>query len=163
MKKPDRGPHYREKTGAVTLREIKRPDLIKDPYRVRGSYTKEDGRPGTFDAQNWREARDRADAINKQLEEGHAARTKSPKFERVWKEWIQVREEDHALGHLSTATLRGDKDTGRYLLAELGKKPIDKIVSIDVERWLKRLKSTKPGATKQCKIKLSQVFDYAVR
>ena len=39
------------------LREIRRPDLVKDPYRVRLEFTKPDGKPGTHDEKNWRAAR----------------------------------------------------------------------------------------------------------
>jgi integrase len=164
MRKPDRGPSYRERQGAVTLREIKRPDLVKDPYRVRGQYPKEDGRTGTFDAMNWREARDKARAINKELEEGRAARSGSIKFQRVWKEWRRMREEDREQGDLRGGTLRRDQVKAAHVLKEFGAKNIDAIMSIDVERWAKRLTheySLSWG--RACYHQVGQVLDYAVR
>lgn len=159
MKKPDRGPDYRWNNGAVTLREIKRPDLVKDPYRVRGTYTKEDGRPGTFDAMNWREARAKAEEINKALEEGRAARSKTPTFARVWKEWSAMRQEDD----LSPATRSGDRSAGNYILPQFGKKPIDDILSYDLERWLKALAKSRPGAVREIRSRMMQVFRFARR
>jgi integrase len=136
----------------------KRPDLVKDPYRVRGRYT-EDGRPRTFDAMNWREARDRAAEINRALEEGRAARSKTPTFARVWKQWYAMREEDD----LAPSTRRVHARCGRLLEAEFGRKPIDTILPIDAERWLKALAKSKPALAESCLDVLGQVFRFARR
>jgi integrase len=159
VKKWDRGPEYRWDNGVVECREIERKDLVKDQIRVRGRYTKEDGRPGTFDALNWRAARDEADKIKKRLEEGRAARSKSPTFERVWKEWNESREEDG----LAPATRTLDGQRGRYLVQQFGKEPIDSILPIDAEHWLKKLCKSKPVLAHGCKIQLGQVCKFAKR
>jgi len=164
MKKPDRGPSYRERQGHVTLREIKRQDLVKDPFRVRGTYHKEDGRTGTFDAIDWREAREKAREINKELEEGRAARSGSVKFSTVWKQWRQTREEDRARGDLRGGTLRRDEVKSAHVLKEFGNRNIDTILSIEVERWAKALAhqySLSWG--RACYQQINQVLDFAVR
>ena len=152
MKKPDRGPNYRWDNGVVMLREIKRPDLVKDPYRVRGQYTKEDGRPGTFDAMNWRAARGtKRTTINKDLEEGRAARSPRARRSRsVWKEWDR-----HARGRWEPGRrtpVRNEQTVyrSRYLKCRVRQaKPIDTIVPIDAERWLRRWPSPS-GAPRKC-------------
>ena len=164
MRKPDRGPGYRERQGEVTLREIRRPDLVKDPYRVRLQFPKEDGRAGTFDAMNWREARDRARAINKELEEGRAVRSGTVRFERVWREWREYREEDHQRGHLRGGTLRRDEVKSAHVLKEFGNKQIDTIRSIDVERWAKGLAHEyRLSWARACYHQVRQVLRFAIR
>ena len=49
--------------------------MVKEPYRVRVEYKKLDGKEGTFDEDNWIQARNRAREINKELEEGRTAGT----------------------------------------------------------------------------------------
>jgi integrase len=164
VRKPDRGPNYRERQGAVTLREIRRPDLVKAPYRVRLQFPKEDGRAGTFDAMNWREARDRARAINKELEEGRVVRSGTVRFERVWREWRAYREEDHQRGHLRGGTLRRDEVKSAHVLKEFGNKPIDTIRSIDVERWAKGLAHEyRLSWARACYHQVRQVLRFAIR
>jgi integrase len=159
MKKWDRGPKYRWTNDVVTLREIERKDLVKDRIRVRGTYTKEDGRPGTFDALNWPEARKQADEIKKRLEQGRAARSKSRTFAQVWKEWDASRDHDD----LAPQTRGNDKRQGRYLLMEFGNKKIDSILPIDAESWLKALKKSKPGIVSGCRTQLGMVMRFARR
>ena len=168
MKKPDRGPNHHEQHGVVMLREIKRRDLVKDQYRVRCTYPKPDGRKGYFDAMNWRAARDQAAEINRAVEEQRTTGTGKMRFERAWKEWRATREERHALppdhpDHLTRKTLRQDDNTGRHILEEWGRKPLDKILPIDLEAWLKRIASQHPGIAKLCKIQIGFVFKFARR
>ena len=145
MKKPDRGPDYKEPhypagrndLPPIWLREIKRKDLKKDPYRVRLMYKKPDGTEGSHDALNWIAARAYARKLNKELEEGRAVGTGGMKFERVWNEWFEKRDTDVQLGELRPSTVRGDRFLAVHVLGEFGKKRLDKILSIDVENWAK--------------------------
>jgi hypothetical protein len=173
MKKPDRGPDYRENhypdgrkdLPPIVLREIKRAGLVKDPYRVRGTYRDVDGRERTFDALNWRAARDRARAINRELEEGRAAGTGLVKFERVWKEWRHDREEDHRRHNFPRAgTLRRDLVKSVHVLKEFSNKRISDIRSYDVERWAKKLQHEYSfGWGKACYEQVGQVVRLALR
>jgi hypothetical protein len=169
MKKPDRGPKFREKIGKVTLREIKRNDLAKDPYRVRCQYPKEDGRTGTRDCMNWRAALAEAAKINRQLEARQVVGGGGMKLERVWKEWFAtIREERHKLppdhrDHLTKRTLKNDVANGRYILDEWGRKRIDAILPIDLELWLKRLARQYPETARMCAMQLGEIFRFARR
>lgn len=164
MKKPDRGPKYREQRGAVMLREIRRPDLVKDQYRVRGAYNKPDGDKGFFDALNWRAARDKAADVNRNIEAGITAGTNEMQFGRVWREWFANREEDQELGEIRKATLANLKIRGGHAVAEYERTKIRNIKSIDVERWGKRLAArTSPEFAIGCVAHVRWALDYAVR
>ena len=171
MKKPDRGPDYKEPhypagrndLPPIWLREIKRKDLKKDPYRVRLMYKKPDGTEGSHDALNWIAARAYARKLNKELEEGRAVGTGGMKFERVWNEWFEKRDTDAQPGELRPSTVRGDRFLAVHVLGEFGKKRLDKILSIDIENWAKAQmieKGWKVSYADRSVLKMFQVLDY---
>ena len=113
---------------------------------------------------NWRAARDQAHRINKELAERRTAGAGAMKFERVWREWFATREEDCDLGHQRRATLQNIKSKSKYVLEEFGRKKMNWIFSIDVERWAKRLAARfSPQMGSGCAQQVGQVLTYAVR